>query len=169
MPQEERKQEQAPRRPHVRVFGVEANSSGGGWKERRAERRKMRQERREKWRTMRNEWRHDGRRRGRGMFWGLALLFAGIILLLGAIGWLPPGFWHAIAPFWPILLILWGMDIIFRHGSFSQFMIFVIALVLAVLIVMYGLIRTSSPLARNLPPNVVNSANSINLQNPLHP
>jgi hypothetical protein len=144
---------------HVRIFGVDVDATGDhDWRRRKeewkAERRKDREER-------------HCHYEGRSVFWGLFVLFLGIVFFLSTLGLLPHGFWHEIAPFWPALLILWGLDILMGRSWFSRIVIFIVALVLFLGIVAYGLVRSSSPLVTRFPPNVVNAAGNINLQNPL--
>jgi len=158
-PQKQEEEKKNVSAAHVRIFGVDVDSAhDGDWRrhkeEWRAERRKEREERR-------------GHHEGRSIFWGLFILFLGIVLFLSKLGLLPHGFWHEIAPFWPMLLILWGLDILMGRSWFSRVVIFVVALVLFLGIVIYGLVRSSSPVVSNFPPNVVNAANNMNVQNPL--
>ena len=44
--------------------------------------------------------------------------------LLYTLDTFPVAFWHAIEPFWPILLILWGASIILGRHWFSRFIAF---------------------------------------------
>ncbi len=159
-------------RPHVQIFGAEVNAQNSdGWKDRREEWRKVRQERREEWKKMYrdgNGYRHCHCHRHGGIFWGLFIFFLGVVLFLSTLRLIPVGFWHAILPFWPILLILWGLDIILGRSGPSRFIITFFALIFFLAIVIYGLAKTASPLANNLPPNVVSAAGNINPQNPLY-
>jgi hypothetical protein len=50
------------------------------------------------------------RKERRGIFFPLLLLSAGILLLLSNFGYLPGGFWAFITLYWPVLLILAGLD-----------------------------------------------------------
>ncbi|MEI8132481.1 MAG: DUF5668 domain-containing protein [Leptolinea sp.] len=56
-----------------------------------------------------NSDRPEGKRR-RGIFFPLLLLAAGILLLLSNFGYLPGGFWGFVSTYWPVLLILAGLD-----------------------------------------------------------
>jgi hypothetical protein len=145
-------------RPHVQIFGAEVNGrNGDAWKARKEEWKQVRQERRDECRHG-----HHG-----GLFFGLLLLFLGIAFLLNTLGLIPHGFWHAILPFWPVLLILWGLDILLGRSRFFRFIVGLIALFFFLAIMIYGLAKTASPLVKNMPPDVVNAAGNINAQNPL--
>jgi len=89
------------------------------------------------------------------MFWGMILLFAGVIALLYTMGFISHAFWYAIVPFWPILLILWGASIILGRHWFARFILFLFALAFLIIIIFYGLVKTDSPLVSYLSPNVV--------------
>lgn len=52
--------------------------------------------------------RHNRNRRG--VFFPLLLLAAGTLLLLSNFGYLPGGFWGFVELYWPVLLILAGLD-----------------------------------------------------------
>ena len=156
-------------RPHVRVFGAEVNTGDGDWSRRgnesKEEWRKRKDEwkqnhrqhieqNREQWKAQRQEWRNE-RHYGGGLFGGLVILLIGVLALLYTMGFVSHDFWHAVAPFWPILLILWGASIILGRHWFSRFILFLVALAILVLVIFYGLIKTDSPLVSSLSPNVV--------------
>jgi hypothetical protein len=143
-PQKQEEEKKNNSAAHVRIFGVDVDAAGDG-----------------DWRRQREKM------EGRSLFWGLFVLFLGIVFFLSTLGLLPHGFWHAIAPFWPALLILWGLDLLMGRSWFSRIVIFIVALALFLGIVAYGLVRSSSPLVTRFPPNVVNAAGNINVQNPL--
>lgn len=51
---------------------------------------------------------------GSRLFWGILFLLFGLIFLGINIGILPSDSWWQILRFWPVLLILWGVSILFR-------------------------------------------------------
>jgi hypothetical protein len=53
-------------------------------------------------------------RRRRGLFFPLMLLSAGLLLLMSNFGYLPGGFWGFVQTYWPALLILAGLDGLFK-------------------------------------------------------
>lgn len=154
-----------PSQQHVHIFGAEVNSSGDSKSETKEDWRKRKQEwkqehqaqrvqRRAEWRAQRDEWRQVHRHEG-GMFWGLILLLVGVLALMYTMGYVSPVFWHAIIPFWPILLILWGASLVLGRHWFTRFILFLFALVFFVIVIIYGLVRAGSPLVSYLSPNVV--------------
>lgn len=54
----------------------------------------------------------DKPRRRRGFAFGGFVLVFGSLLLTGAIGQLPDGFWFALLPMWPVLLIAPGLNLV---------------------------------------------------------
>jgi hypothetical protein len=57
------------------------------------------------------------RRAARGFVWPMILVFVGVVLLLNTTGVLPWWVWERLCLFWPVILILWGIDLIFRRQS----------------------------------------------------
>ncbi|MBI3742394.1 MAG: hypothetical protein HY257_11665, partial [Chloroflexi bacterium] len=55
--------------------------------------------------------------RRRGIIGPLILITIGVLLLLANLGYLPFSFWEIAARFWPLVLILIGLDIIFGRQS----------------------------------------------------
>ena len=49
--------------------------------------------------------------------WGIILLFLGIVFLLQALDVLPWGLWGTLWRFWPVLIIIIGLNILLRHYS----------------------------------------------------
>lgn len=151
---------------HVHIFGAEMNSgsegvggeAGGEWRKRKQEWKEQhqaqREQRRAEWKMQRGEWRHQ-HHHGGGMFWGLILLFVGVLALLYTMGYMSPVFWHAIVPFWPILLILWGASLVLGRHWFTRFILFLFALAFFIIVIIYGLVRADSPVVSSLSPNVV--------------
>lgn len=45
---------------------------------------------------------------------GLFILTIGVAWLMGSFGWLPQG-WSVMLPYWPVLLILWGLSVMTRQ------------------------------------------------------
>jgi uncharacterized protein YjbI with pentapeptide repeats len=68
-----------------------------------------------------------------GFFFPLVLIAAGTLLLLSNYGFLPLGFWGTVFRFWPVLLILAGIDIAASSSDFWLFRIFGFLLGAAVL------------------------------------
>jgi hypothetical protein len=51
-------------------------------------------------------------RRRRGFAFGGFVLLAGVLLLAAVTGWLPEGFWFALVPLWPVLIIAPGLNLV---------------------------------------------------------
>ena len=167
--------------PHVQIFGMDVNTSGEhgaswskvssetkeDWRARKDEWKREHHEqktaRREQWKAQREEWRHDHHHEG-GLFFGMILFFAGVVGLLYTMGLVSHAFWHAILPFWPILLILWGASIILGRHWFARFILFLFALAFMIVIIFYGLVKADSPVVSYLSPTVVAAIQSAHTQ-----
>jgi hypothetical protein len=154
-------------RPHVRIFGADVDTGGGPanskeeWQKKKEQWKDERHAHKEEWRMHRDEWR--GHHRG-GSFFGLIILFIGVVTLLYTMGLVSRDFWHAIAPFWPILLILWGASIMLGRHWFSRLVLFVLAIGFLLAVILYGLVKIGSPIANSLSPGVVSSINNLHPQ-----
>lgn len=165
-------QSDQPMHEHVHIFGAEIDSGAGenagvpGAAESasasasgtaagsKAEWRARRREQRAQWKAQRAEWRQARHHEG-GMFWGLIILLIGVLALLDTMGYLSSAFWSAIVPFWPLLLILWGASLVLGRHWFARFIIFLFALAFLIIVIIYGLVRTDSPLVSYISPTVV--------------
>ena len=147
--------------PRVHLFGAEINGDGwdksSDWSKHKDESKEEWRKRRQEWKMQRREWHHEHGHGGGGIFWGMVLLFAGVVALLYTMGLISHPFWHAILPFWPILLIMWGASIILGRHWFARFILFLFALAFLIVIIFYGLVKSDSPLVSMLSPNVVSA------------
>ena len=185
---EEKKQEpqstgeSGSQRQHVHIFGAEVSSAGekagresGGagdnaktetkddWRQRKDDWRAKHQEEREQWRMQRREWQRGHHRDG-GLFTGLIVLLVGVLALFYTMGFVSRDFWHAIIPFWPVLLILWGASIILGRHWFARFILFLLALAFLIVVILYGLVRSGSPVVSSLSPTVVSAIQNAHSQ-----
>jgi hypothetical protein len=163
-------------RPHVQVFGMDVNMAGKhdnkeDWRARKDEWKQKHHEhiaeQREQWKAQRHDWHHDhdhDHHHEGGLFFGMVVLFAGVVALLYTMGLVSHAFWHAIVPFWPILLILWGVSIILGRHWFARFIMFLLTLVFLVAVILYGLVKTDSPVVSSLSPTVVSAIQSTHTQ-----
>ena len=85
-----------------------------------------------------------GCRHGRGSnpVGGVVFVFAGIVLLLNALGVISWGFWDAVVNFWPVILILLGVQMILGRGLVSRVIVLVVTIAALLFI-------TSSAVARS--------------------
>lgn len=149
-------------RPHVRVFGMDMDNGSG--EVRYSGRvqdsdKEARRQRKEEWRMHRHDWHQHSN--GDGYFAGILLLLIGIVALAYTLGFISADFLTVIAPFWPILLILWGASIVLSKHWFSRLILFIFVLIFFVIICLYGLVRTNSPLVSSFSPNIKSSINNI--------
>ncbi len=49
------------------------------------------------------------------LFWGVLIIALGILWLLGNLGMLPNDFWQDIWRLWPIIIVFWGISILFGN------------------------------------------------------
>lgn len=73
-------------------------------------------------------------RRGSVSVGALILIFIGILFLLQNFGILPWSVWGFLWRFWPLLLIIWGLQIIFGRTPTSRVAISIVAILLMLLV-----------------------------------
>ncbi|MFC3789682.1 cell wall-active antibiotics response protein LiaF [Paenibacillus sp. GCM10012307] len=64
----------------------------------------------------------------RRFLWGLIIVFVGLNLLMGQFGWGGFTLGHIISTFWPVILILIGIDALFKRGGSGWWGIILIVL-----------------------------------------
>lgn len=100
-------------------------------------------------RWARKEERRERRRNrtssGSGI-WGGLLVFIGLIFLGIYSGLVSPYIWSYIGQFWPILLILVGIQVIIGHGFIQRLAMTILAVVVFSLVLLNALYQTNSPL-----------------------
>jgi len=179
-------QEKNNQKPHVSVFGIDVSGGNGDGeykteqKEEQKEEQKTEQKTEQKkedanyygsrrqWREFRREERWKQRcacghcHHGSGVF-GLALLVFGVLLLLNTISIVPWNVWQFIWPFWPALLVLAGLRIIFGRNWGADGLIFLIGLALFAFIIMYALVHINSPFASHFPSKALEIINNAHI------
>ena len=76
-------------------------------------------------------------RRVHAPIWGVVLLFLGIVFLLQALNVLPWGLWGTLWRFWPVLIIIIGLGILFRRSNPLVVSVVIFALLWACLGIAY--------------------------------
>ncbi|HEY4694393.1 MAG TPA: DUF5668 domain-containing protein [Candidatus Nanoarchaeia archaeon] len=95
----------------------------------------------------RNSYNSNGRQSGGFSLSALLLITLGIIFLLNNFGLLPWELWSHLWKFWPILLILFGLEIIIGRHSSPRGLVILLALIFLVPIVLILNPLTGNPLA----------------------
>lgn len=81
-------------------------------------------------------------------------MLVGVILLLNGFGLISHAFWVALVPFWPVILIIWGLDILLGRTSVGRILVALVAIALCVVVIVYGLAKVDPVVANSLPPSV---------------
>jgi hypothetical protein len=155
-------------KPRVEVFGEEVGTKKGAPEEKVAPEKEKKHSSRDhccgkhQYGPCCGHRHHDD---GGGVF-GLAILFAGVLLLLNSIGALSWQIWHFIWPFWPVLLILFGLRIVFCHSFGANGLIFLLSFAIFAFIVIYALIHIGSPAVNHISPKIIDFVNNFKLLNP---
>jgi predicted membrane protein len=72
----------------------------------------------------------EQRHTGQGIVWAVFLIFLGVLLMLNTSGVVPWGIWTSVWRFWPLLLILGGIQILFGEYLWGRIVVGLIALLL---------------------------------------
>jgi len=144
--------------PHVQIFGKSV-----GDREKKREEREAKQDRQWWGREKRHRLHFHCADSYGNAIWELAIFLVGILLLSNVIGLITWQIWHYIWLFWPALLILIGLKIIFCHSPAISGLIFLIALAIFILIIIYGLIHINSTLLNYIPQKAVDFVNGLNV------
>lgn len=59
----------------------------------------------------------DGLYRGESWLGSLFLTGLGIVFLLSTLGYIPLDIWAIVIRYWPLLIIVWGLDVLLSHGQ----------------------------------------------------
>jgi hypothetical protein len=71
------------------------------------------------------------------LFWGIAILVLGVVFLGINIGLLPSGVWETLWRFWPVLLVFWGLALLFSRGEKGGWFIAIISAIVIILVGSY--------------------------------
>lgn len=81
----------------------------------------------------------------RGSYWfGVILIIAGFLFLFQNFGLVSPEIWQEIVKFWPMLIVLLGLEIILGHSPLARFLMFIVTILLIFgILAVVGLIPVS--------------------------
>jgi len=79
------------------------------------------------------------RNKPRSLLGAVIIIFIGIIFLLNNLGILPWEMWREFWKFWPILLILFGIEMIFGRSRWAQIIVGIVVILFLLGIVWYFL------------------------------
>jgi len=97
--------------------------------------------------------------RRQSAIWAVVLIGLGAVFLLINFGLLPSDAWQIIWRFWPLLLILWGLQIVFGRSRAANWLLALVGLAFVAVLVLYTLAVTPGPaqeqVQRALPPQAL--------------
>lgn len=98
-----------------------------------------------------------------GGFGGIIVIMVGVVLVLNNAGIVSWDVWDAMMRFWPVLLVVIGMKIIFGRNAAGRIVTGLVAIILCFFIFLVGLAHTGSPLfpSMHLPAGIVNIINQV--------
>jgi len=76
--------------------------------------------------------------RNNGVLNGVILIMAGVILLLNTMGFLSWDIWETLIRFWPVLLILWGVELLLGATLIGRVAVAIIAFLTFLFVVSYA-------------------------------
>lgn len=79
---------------------------------------------------------------------GLIFIFAGFILLANTLGLLAWGIWDVIFQFWPVLLILWGSDLLLGNSRRGRILSGVVTFAILLAVAAFALASVSPAFGR---------------------
>lgn len=78
----------------------------------------------------------------RGNLFGAFLFISlGIILLLNNFNALPWGVWEILWRFWPVLLVIWGLEMVLGHGFIGNLLVSILGIMILFLVVSFAVSR----------------------------
>lgn len=69
-------------------------------------------------------------RRGGSPFWAILFISLGVVFLLNNFDVLSWDVWASIWRLWPLILVIWGLEIVFGRSSIGKFIVAIIVLAL---------------------------------------
>ena len=90
--------------------------------------------------------------RGRGdKTWGFLFIGAGIILIMNTIGTLSWSVWDRIWKFWPVLFIIWGVQIILGSSHVGRALANISAFIFIGLVILFAIHEVDASIVSWLP------------------
>ncbi len=86
-----------------------------------------------------------------GIMWGVLFLFSGILLLLNTFGIVHWNIWNAILRFWPVLIIIAGVQMILGGSRIARFFLRIIIFLLFGWVALIAIYETSPQVIQQLP------------------
>lgn len=86
-----------------------------------------------------------------GLLCGSVFIAAGVLLFLNTLYIIPWKVWDFVWRFWPLLLIVWGIQIFLGSGAVSRFLVAVLEFVLVVLVALFAVYQVSPSLLTGMP------------------
>lgn len=90
------------------------------------------------------------------LVWGVILILAGGLFLLNSFGIVPWIVWNSIWRFWPILLILWGLQVILGGGRIARALMAILTIAALVVIALYAISVYNHQFSSQMPPQMQN-------------
>ncbi len=98
-------------------------------------------------------WKHH--HQGGNLWLALIFIIVGFLLLLQNFGLVSPTVWSEIAKFWPLIVVMLGLEMIFGHSTLGRFLMLLIVLFILIWILSTGgLLPQIVTVTRFLPQNI---------------
>ena len=78
------------------------------------------------------------------LFWGILIVAIGVALLFNNIGILPEGFFSNLIQFWPLVLVLWGLSLLFSKNKQAKIAFSVISILLLLAVLVFSWFNTAN-------------------------
>lgn len=103
-------------------------------------------------------------RESAGEIGGLMFLLAGLILLLNSLNAVPWDVWQHVWPFWPVLVVVIGAQIMLGKGPVGRIIAFALALFLFLAVTGSALRAVGSPVADYVPDAALRFIDALNVK-----
>lgn len=97
-----------------------------------------------------------------GFLGGFLILFFGIVFLLNNLGVVPWNVWNGIGHFWPVILIVVGIEILLGQSTISRFVSFLLSLFVFGTVFGIIILRSSPTSLNGAPQEVTSYLNTVN-------